>query len=951
MRRILRLPLCLFAPLWLLSRLAAEVPVSPESDIFGDDNVRTVRLDQAAAAFANNRVDPDNAEHTAYRHTVVFQNGRQLRGEIISVDANEIIFRHPDSTAPLHIARSEVRRLVLTNTSSPEGTQIAPRILSLEDSTVGGQPVRCTVKLPGAEWLYGDVSSRDGETFEVRLNPKVSLTIPRADIEWLQFDRQPAPAYGFFGNPLDLDGWAGPRRSAPWEVHDGTLEVDSGKWLARQLSTPSRFEVSMEIPRAYERGTRLWLQPFELVNSYTTGTVQFEFSRSAITRLLFRNGFEQRRSLLPLTAKSTEPTVKYRLLYDRYAQHLVILRNGQKAGDWKFGDVGNSPGINSFDRQIRGISLDRNGGDEPGELHLKRLEVRPWNGAIPSRDDRPPLKDLFSTSVDEPAAGHLDSLSDRVASFDGTRRQIEAGTFIEFPHQPAALTNQDSSLVFGESGELRTGDLLIGNGVAHFRTSFSRNAEMPLESLQTISLHGPSSDPLPADLLVFKNGDELPGTLRSAAPGQPVRWQLNGGQIAEFKPERVAGVHFAVGDDPAETAVSETVELRNGDRLRGEVKGFDNNQLRMAIPGLGEIAVDRGQLWALYPNLALTVADATQNPEAWMDRAAKWLREATGDKCPAEPSNSWIYFDGTYLPRTGPSLTDRSDALILEQPSLNMMERFEVRCNVTNTRGGAPMFTIGLNGFIGTPILQASCFFGQLHVMAMGGANVRRANSFQIPLADKLRNASSRVNVRVFVDAKAGTADFYLDGVPVAQLGHHNDDRLPKIGARISFQPYPGSNDPMVFSDLWIGPWNGEVPAPGAQKSAVTLNNGDLMEGTVKAIGSDKITVDSEIGAMDLPTERVGLVQFGGAMKVTPADARIRLRNGTAIQVDRFAWDGEELVAHSEALGDIRLPHAEVSELIPAPPATRLPADITAKPMIKKENPNQQARQPDVLTQ
>jgi len=946
-RRCLPTALFLLA-LPCLSGLRAELPVRPDADLFGDGMVQSVKLDQPpnGGMIIDGRQDsPTVGRSGEYRHVILFQDGRQLRGKVVAITESEVILSHPAATTPLHLLRSEVRKILLNGDPGADAAKAAAAVSALDENAFNGMPVRGTVKLAGADWLYGDISSRDGHSFEVRVGPRTVLTIPRTQIEWLQFDHQPAPAFGFFGNALDLDGWSGPRHSAPWAVaDDGVLDVDSGKWVSRGLSTPARFEVDLELPLDSEKGTRLWLQPFALTNSYTTGTVQFEFSRSALNRMLFRNGFEERRSLLPFSSKSNGNTAAYRVFYDRTIQHVAVLRNGRIAGEWRLADnIGNNIGISSFDRQIRSISIDRNSWWGPGELRLKRLEVKPWDGLIPGLDDAPRTTDLLSSANDDPISGTLESVSGGVISFSGAEKQIRAGMFVEFPHRPEVLAQADGSLVFGGSGELRVAGLNLADGMAHFRTSFSEDAKMPMAALQTIALPPAASDPAPSDVLVFKNGDEIPGTLRSAGPGHPVHWQTASGQDVEFAPERIAGVRIAVGA-PEETGTAATVELRNGDRLRGDLQEGDESQVKMRIPGLGDAFVKKDEVWEIFPNPELGVRDGTQSPEAWMDRAAKWLRESSGDTSGAGPSNSWVYLDGTYIPRGNPAITDRADALTLEEPALNLLERFEFQCTVTNLRGGAPMFSLGLTGFTGTPMVQASCFFGQLHIMTLNGLTWRRANSTQVPLADKLPDASSRVNVRVFVNSRTGTADFYLDGVPVAQIGHHTDEHLPKVGARIDLQPYAGSNDPMIFSDIRIGPWDGELPAPGVAKPEVMLTNGDTTEGSLKAIGTGKVVVDSEIGPIDLPEDKVAAIRFGGERKSAPVAARIRLRNGSMIQADAFQWDGDELTAHSAAMGELKISHADVSELILSPAPTRLPSPITAKPVLKKESSAAQHR-------
>ncbi len=109
------------------------------------------------------------------------------------------------SRAPL------VRRIALVPVS-PEGQNIFPGgMLTVASTTGSAQPsaksTPATLTLPGGDWLFGEATTTDGESFALRLEDGTSVPLHRAQLEWLHFSPEPAPALGFFGSKLDFEGW------------------------------------------------------------------------------------------------------------------------------------------------------------------------------------------------------------------------------------------------------------------------------------------------------------------------------------------------------------------------------------------------------------------------------------------------------------------------------------------------------------------------------------------------------------------------------------------------------------------------------------------------------------------------------------------------------------------------------------------------------------------------
>src|SRR5205823_1999528 len=124
-------------------------------------------------------------------------------------------------------------------------------------------------------------------------------------------------------------------------------------------------------------------------------------------------------------------------------------------------------------------------------------------------------------------------------------------------------------------------------------------------------------------------------------------------------------------------------------------------------------------------------------------------------------------------------------------------------------------------------------------------------------------------------------------------------------------------------------PWNGELPRTETEAAGSTaLANGDVAPGIPKCFQQGKLSVDSELGELNFPLERALALDFGGPMEIKPAPARLRLGDGTTVNVDAFRWDGNELTAHSTTWGDLRLPAGVVQQIIYDPAQPRPPMAV-----------------------
>lgn len=929
--------LALLATACLAPLAPAQTPSLGDVNFFGEDLAKKV-TNEGRGRFFNPTEQAKKEKADGFQHTLVFQNGRQFRGELVEVTKDEIVWKRPDARAALRFPRGEIRRVTLTEEAAPTNSFSIVnqrRTGTKEDPKAASRPA--TIKLPGGDWLFGNALSADGQTFGLDLGANANLTVGRECIEWLHFGQNPAPAFGFAGNALSMDGWL--PSSADMTTEGGVLKVESAPWIGRSISPPERFEVAFEVPAESEETLRLWLQPFgPQVNCYGTGTVELRFGRKELSRLIYFDKFERKSTPLSAESQAEQGPVSYRILYDGIDQRLIVMRNGREIGNWSFAkkEDANAPAGNRGTREYRinAICFDREqrGGDVP-PLKFRQLRIQPWDGAPIKAGTTLPPGDRLSSKGAETIAGQLESISEKELSFSGSVKPREEATQVRLNPPITSMADADTLVSLGKQGEFCAAEVEVRDGMVRARTIFAPRLELPVSTLSSLNFSKQKeAQEARTDVLVFKNCDEFPGTLLGAEKGGVLRWRASSGQEVEFEPGRIAGVRFTAVEKSAKPAGA-TIELSNGDLLRGELLALDVERLQLRHPQLGELSIPRSRIARIFPPSKSEIREGSRDSESWL-LATQNRREKSSD------ARSWVYLDGVFVLRaagTGNSYGG-NDMKGLSQSIGSDLERFEVRGEVTFVNGGYGNSSLQVSSKEGGS-MQASFSLDEVQIIAYGPRG-QQPNWKTITFRDKIGEITTRLAVRLFVDTKAGRTDLYINGVPIARTGQTPADRMTGPCNLVSFQSYTGGGVPAVFSNLWIGPWTGELPRAGAEPGAITvLANGDTTPGTPKELRDGRFSIDSELGPLDLPQEKVHSVDFATAAEPEKAAARLRLVDGGALHVDAFRWDGQEITAHSVTLGDLRIPAKALSELVYDPAPMRPPIVAAPKKLTQQTAP------------
>jgi hypothetical protein len=874
----------------------AQFTVPLDTNLFGDDIVRKIggRNGVPVVDRTVNVKPEESTEARAGAQVLHFQDGRQLHGEIVSLTKDEIVWGHPDASAPLHFSRSEVRRIVLSaneaDTAKAAGANLA------------------TVKLAGSDWLFARVASKDGKTFSLTLADGATLRAAREQIEWMYFDDKPVAAFGPPNNALAMERWLTGAALPEVPGEPGTFRL--GPAIGRAMRTPPRFEVAFEIPDDAPGG-HLWLQPTEVVraNSYTNGTIELHFQSAAVTRTFFVNNN---------TAGKTTPILgviraaMYRVLYDGPGQRLAVMHDGELIGSWPFAEELEQQKILRDQRiAIRALCFQRDPTinlvqrwlDDPRDkprankdLEIRKLRVKPWDGVLPKEGETWEGTDRLASAEAASQPGRIEAVSKEAVKFSGKARPLDRGTLLQLSDVPFATNESDSLLDFGPEGELAVGRLEIRNGQARCSTSFAPDLELPVASLTTIvfSRREPASD-APGDTLTFKNGDVLQGSLISAATGESLHWKLATGEEVDFRTARVAAVLFA-SRNRAKPEPATVAELRNGDWLRGELRELTAARVQIEHAHLGLITLEPARLWSLIPKTQLG--------------ARTFESDAT--------FGGLVCVDGSFLASKSPNR--RTPTNFIEVPGTDEFERYELRGEFTLAGAGEPEVVIQF----GDPHVSAH---SQM-IYSLGWLRISDGNkdASGADLRGRLGQRTSRVSLRVFADVAGRKAQVFINGVHATTLAHRPGQRVWHGVSQARVTAIARGDVPVILSNVRVLPWDGELPSPSSDAAASTLlKNGDVTPHAPTELRGGKFHIESEIGSIEVPADGVMAIKFGGALAPEKVAGRIRLVDGSVMNVDTFRWDHGELTAHSAALGEMRVPAAAVAELVYDPTPVRAP--------------------------
>ncbi|MEP6670580.1 MAG: hypothetical protein ABJF10_15575 [Chthoniobacter sp.] len=874
-------------------------------------------------------------------HLIEFFDGRFLHGTLEAVDwaRHEVTWRRTDASMPLTIPMLQISRLSFVPLPAP------PNVGELEVIVPGVPPpvpdpkenkTHATVKFVGGDWLAAGVANIQDNKIHLQLSDGSPLTVDRAQVDWIYFSKNAAPEC--YDGPTSFAGWIGPG----WTYRAGALRASSPAKIERNFaSLPDQVEYAFEI----DQGNLMCAFNLNLHGrvgqgwSGEPGLIQCMLRASTLTLYSNSEG-RSKNEQVDLTkifgdsldgrgkAGKSNP-VRMRIFEDFTGGRLAIFINDRKAGEWNIqkGEPGKNRGGFIFQPTIWNSS---------SEQTLSKIRVVPWDGHVPADAEK-----------GEVEAGDRLALTDGTARdgkfidlVSGTARLRTEGTTFETPrdqvkmlrfsHQDGAATALPEVVArvrLVQGGEFDAAGLGWRDGKLLIQARFGSEFPMPVSAISELSfLQTPPALSTAEDVLVFENGDRLKGKLEFAEENQKVRWRTDeAAKPVEFEPAHVAGVRGGWSDSARKGRIDSVVRFRNGDWLAGRFLTLDKDQVVLETPDAGQLTISRALVRTLYFSTdgTLPISDGAADDREWL-RGPDFLNQApaTTRKTPANAAIPWKSFDGAFsLLAAGGSdgmITQTGGAHIGRQIA-SLPALVEVSFDVTAQRGQI-LFSTQLFTEAGAPGYSLQMHSQGLYIYDLNPGSRARGGLIQqqVQFEGKVKPNAQQRHVQLLANRDTGQLTVLVDGVVITRFGGKPGAPPRQLGR--GFVITPQVNLPCTFSNIWVGPWNGRIPGKTPQSDATQdtaiLNNGDEAPGTVEVATPTVVKLTSEVGPLELPLDRVTMIDFGGAPVERTLGARLHLPGAGSLTVGSYHVENDLITCRSDMVGELRLPLHSVQELV-----------------------------------
>ncbi len=878
----------------------------------------------------------------AGEHTLELTDGSTLHGKLVSFGKSDLVWQRSDASEPLTFPPGEVRRIVL-------GKEFA----------VSDGGANATLKLPGGDWLTGKLNTFADGKFPIEVGGGAPLFVDRNRVEWMLLSPNPPDAFEGPRGPVGLAGWE-PGIPDSWDYADEALVARQSSMISRKFDVlPDRMDIQFTAGDGgnQNRGLTLWIQPEGRSTGYAEGSVYLRFQGNSVS-VTSSDGKEMKNltgSFEQDNAK-LEKVSRYRLLFDRMSGRLQIRINGARAADWTLPmPMKSTPGgILTFQPSYWSSEM---------AWTLSNVKVQPWDGeAVPDGDPDDAGKDIIKAASTIRKSGTFEGLTADAARFSGKDVSRKEAIFLRLGHKKAEPTAGAVARVWlAQRGEFDVFGIGFKDGVLTARTAFAGDVSLPLAALRAIEFphrRAALAADAVSDMLVFKNGDQLKGALVSVANDQRLHWKPAKGAAVEFETKYLAGVQLAPREPAPQRALGGmAVRWQNGDWLPGALIGFDGDTLAMRTALSDKTVIARPGLAALYFSASeeASVWDGASDREKWMEGAVApgFWNANRNDKKDTKKLAPWAYFDGAF---TLPAASRISNGPNLGRAFDSLPDKCEVSFVLTSPGGmGAVVSHLFFDDNKPGIMVQSTGDFAYLYDMSPRAGRVVGNQQQQVEFGDASGESRSQRKFTFYCDRVKGRFHMAVNGKLVGTLQQKGGNDSPKPGRAISINPQANGASATV-SHLWVGPWTGTLP-PAAIKTAankngrfniqieqlkpvepleekkekptapepaipkpaqdsIALANGDETHGTVTKATADSITIDCDVGEVEIPTKRATVVQFAAAPAPMPAGARLRLAGRGAITVEKYRLENGSLICTSPHTGEFSVPLAKVSELI-----------------------------------
>ncbi len=877
--------------------------------------------------------------------TLDFKNGTRLRGILEESKDGGLSLKHPAAVAPLNFRLDELLGIRLKNAALEPAAEAAAK------------PCHATVKFLNGDWLRAEVPFiRDGRV-TLRLSNGQVILADQAAVESIYFSPTSGP-----------DLLTGSTRARDWQ---GTWKEKDGKITTREMVTlsrrfqhlPERVELRFSMPPSEAQRNFMFNLNFsgtgeQNINAWS----QIRFNEAMLYVNLANGGKSSNQSKeLPsrFTRKGADGDMHYRVFYDRTEAGRVWVYLNNQLVDTRDGLL-MPEGACHAEFTIQPMRWSSS-----NQWTIYGIGLEAWDGVLPDKPDQaaPAGQHLVSQAGNEPP------VVGKVIELKGALLQVETAKGLqEVPRSEVRLIRLNPR---SDAPALPAGGSLIGlttGGKLSVRgfTLTEGNATLHCASLPEISLsksalseillpaafvEAEADAALPSmDMLIFRNGDQLLGKVEGVAE-DTLQWKYGTGegQLTGLKGPWLASVRLA--ETPPDGAAQEPAKLgemglrlKSGDWVTGTLQTIAEDKLQFLGPLGKTLGVPTAEVRTLFfgKDGAPAVSEGADSPDIWWKGTtapasnlyfgSRRVRDGNQGH-----SQQTVCVDGSFL-LSGPKDSPLSRiGRVLDSMPDRVDLNFTLRCREQTPCLGMQLF-FDANGNAG---LHAQLWNAGVYLYDLSSRNARRRGGHSPVQAtfepSKIKTDTLTRKIRILADRKLRRLVLFVDGHMVINHASRMEDENESWGNAL--QLYTDNNVETMLSDLWVGPWNGVIPGKADLPFAnarVLLTNGDELATTVLGDDGKLLKVDFEGDKLDIPHQRLVLVDFADAAPTAgaPKEAqkinepnlvallqsknttKVRLKRGGSVTLQSFACEAGKITGELNGVGSVDLPLTSCREII-----------------------------------
>ena len=420
------------------------------------------------------------------------------------------------------------------------------------------------------------------------------------------------------------------------------------------------------------------------------------------------------------------------------------------------------------------------------------------------------------------------------------------------------------------------------------------------------------------DLVLFRNGDLLYGSLNSINQTNGIEWSrsdaISGFQLT---PRQVSEIVLSRTQSAPEITSSNycTIQLNNGDQLQGVLNGYDGEKVTLDTWYGGRMVFPKSSVAMLVP-VGFPRKVLFEGPNG----LEGWTMGEVNAAVALLDSGQWLYQKHAFYALKSASIA--RDVHLPDQASLS----FDIEW-----RGffhlAIALYTEYLNP-INLANKETEPKFGGFYSLQINpfSANllpVKQSEPLrylgQAPLQNLSQKTSAHIDIRVSKQKKL--LALLIDGVVVKQW-LDSDAEFAGSGSAIRFV-HQGQGA-VKLTNIKVTEWDGhfeEPPSltPNKPHDIARLKNGDRVPGAVKSIQDAKMKVEGGGTVLDIPMARVKQIEFAGKpLTETENTNKVRafLVSGGSLTFELQQWTPEGLMARSDNFGTVTFKPGSFARLL-----------------------------------